>query len=202
MATHRVLIRVFGLAFLSVLSANPAVAARHEVKLQVLTTLSQNVRGVGIARGEEVTSAPVSCSPPYPDNTVSVQQQVPGYPSGDQCTLATPAHDVLGAVHNREVQALLTTEDGKQYYVILGCQKQYGWCDPLADKAVYSGKLNDNPKWLANYRHRPVTSFVKISFWPSGKKKVTYRIEYAARVTGTNLDGVRPEASPPLSRSK
>lgn len=153
MATPQVLMRAFAstIAF-GLLFATPVAASRHEIKLQVLTTLSQNVRGVGIAPGIEVVGAPVSCSPPYPDNTVSVQQKVPGYDSADQCTLALPSHDVSGTVHNREVQALLTTEDGLQYYVILGCERQFGWCDALGNKEIYSGQLNDSPKWLANYQ--------------------------------------------------
>lgn len=191
MATPQVLMRAFAstIAF-GLLFATPVAASRHEIKLQVLTTLSQNVRGVGIAPGIEVVGAPVSCSPPYPDNTVSVQQKVPGYDSADQCTLALPSHDVSGTVHNREVQALLTTEDGLQYYVILGCERQYGWCDALVNKVIYSGQLNDSPKWLANYQHRPVTSFMKISFRPGGKKKVTYRIEYAAKVVSEKVTPV------------
>jgi hypothetical protein len=44
------------------------------------------------------------------------------------------------------------------------------------------GRLNDQPKWLADYQHRPVYGFMKMSLRPSGKNRVTYLIEYAAKV--------------------
>ena len=195
MAAHRAAFRAFKVALFSLsLFTLPAAGSKHPVKLQVVKAISQNLQGVGIAHGTEVTSAPVSCSPPYPDNTVSVQQQVPGYPERDQCVLATPAHELTGAVHNREVQALLTTENGLQYYVILGCQKEYGWCDPLLNDATYMGELDDQPKWLADYRHRPVTSFMKIRLRSSGKKKVTYRIEFAMKVARSDSDPAQPRS--------
>ncbi|MGA8312788.1 MAG: hypothetical protein WB755_22345 [Terriglobales bacterium] len=52
----------------------------------------------------------------------------------------------------------------------------------MADRANYGGKLNDKPKWLADYQHRPFYGFIKVSFRPDGKKKVTYQIEYATKV--------------------
>ena len=68
------------------------------------------------------------------------------------------------------------------YYAVLGCQKQYGWCIPLADRATYVGKLNDQPKLLENYQHRPGAGFMKVSLRPDKKKKVTYQIEYAVKI--------------------
>ena len=189
MAAHRIVFRAFVVAPLPLcLLMLPAAASKHPVTLKVLKTISQNVRGVGVAPGIEVTSAPVSCSPPYPSNTVSVQQQVPGYPSNDQCVLALPARDLTGTVHNRDVHALLTTQDGLQYYVILGCQKEYGWCDPLEKNTTYVGELNEQPKWLADYQHRPVTSFMKVRLRPAGKKKVTYQIEYAIKIAPSGAE--------------
>jgi hypothetical protein len=44
------------------------------------------------------------------------------------------------------------------------------------------GKLNDKPKWLADYQHRPFYGFIKVSLRPDGKKKVTYQIEYATKM--------------------
>ena len=135
---------VLVLLFLSVFACS-ASAARHEVHVQVRSVLSQRVRGVGVGvlvGGEFTTQVP--CSRPYPSDTVSVVSGGAG--SLDQCVLANPAHQPTGSVQNRRVEAILTTEDGQTYYVVLGCQKQYGWCAPLADRANYVGKLNDKPK--------------------------------------------------------
>jgi hypothetical protein len=167
------------LLFLFVFACS-ASATRHEVHLQVLSVLSQTVRGVGVGGpvgGEFTTQVP--CSRLYPSDTVS---GISGPGSLDRCVLANPAHQATVSVQNRRVEAILTTEDGQTYYVVLGCQKQYGWCAPLADRANYWGKLDDRPKWLADYQHRPFYGFIKVSLCPDGKKKVTYQIEYATKM--------------------
>jgi hypothetical protein len=159
----------------------PASTARYEVHVQVLSSLSQTVRGVGVgpAVGGQFNTL-IPCSQPYPTDTIGV---VPGNPaSTDRCILAMPSREATGTVQNRRVEAILTTEDGQTYYVVLACQKQYGWCAPLAERANYVGRLNDQPKWLADYQHRPVYGFMKMSLRPSGKNRVTYLIEYAAKV--------------------
>ena len=167
------------LLFLSMVACS-ASAARHEVHVQVLSVLSQTVRGVGVGGlvGSEFTNQ-VACSRPHPSDTVSV---VSGPGSLDQCVLADPAHQATGSVQNRRVEAILTTEDGQTYYVALGCQREYGWCAPLADRANYVGKLNDKRQWLADYQHRPFYGFMKVSLRRDGKKKVTYQIEYATKM--------------------
>jgi len=180
------------LLFLSVFACS-ALAARHEVHVQVRSVLSQKVRGVGVGGpvgGEFTTEVP--CSRPYPSDTVSVVSGGAG--SLDQCVLANPSHQAIGSVQNRRVEAILTTEDGQTYYVVLGCQREYGWCAPLADRANYVGKLNDKPKWLVDYQHRPFNGFIKVSLRPDGKKKVTYQIECATKManlknsSSSNLD--------------
>ncbi len=158
----------------------PASTARYEVHVQVLSSLSQTVRGVGVGPAGGQFNTLIPCSQPYPTDTIGV---VPGNPaSTDRCILATRSGEATGTVQNRRVEAILTTEDGQTYYVVLGCQKQYGWCSPLAERANYVGRLNDQPKWLADYQHRPVYGFMKMSLRPNGKNRVTYLIEYAAKV--------------------
>jgi len=134
------------------------------VHVQVLSVLSQTVRGVGVGGivGGELTT------------------DVPG-PGPDRETELFPFHQVTSSVQNRRVEAILTTEDGKTYYVVLGCQKQYGWCAPLAEHTNYVGNLNNQPKWLADYPNWPY-GLIKVLLRPDGKKKVTYQIEYAAEV--------------------
>jgi hypothetical protein len=174
--------RVFASVLLSFLSlVIPTFGAHHEVHVEVVSTLSQNVRGVGVGSpaGGLLGSA-VPCSQPYPTDTVAVTRGNPG--SVDQCLIAVPSHESTGTVQNRRVEAILTTEDGQTYYVVLGCQKQFGWCAPLADGQRYAGKVSDDPKWLADYQHRPVYGFVRVSLRPEGKSKVSYTIEYAVRV--------------------
>ena len=162
------------------LVADSASAAQHKVRVQVVSVLSQTVSGVGVGSpaGGEFTAV-IPCSEPYPSDTVGVVQ---GPGSLKQCLFASPAHQPSGTVQNRRVEAILTTEDGQTYYSVLGCQKVYGWCAPLAEHAAYEGTLNDKPKWLADYPHRPFDGFIKVSLRPNGKKKVTYQIEYAAKV--------------------
>jgi len=174
--------RLSASVFLLIVSlvAYSASGAQHEVHVQIVSVLSQTVRGVGVdgpAGGEFTTLIP--CSEPYPSDTVGVVQ---GPGSLKQCLLASPAHQATGSVQNRRVEAILTNEDGQTYYVVLGCQKLYSWCAPLAEHANYVGKLNDRPKWVADYPHRPFYGFIKVSLRPNGKKKVTYQIEHAAKV--------------------
>ena len=146
-----------------------------------MSSLSQTVRGVGIGSpsGDHLGSG-VPCSQPYPTDTVAVTRANSG--SVDQCLIGVPSHESTGTVQNRRVEAILTSEDGQTYYVVLGCQKQYGWCAPLTPGQKYSGKLSEKPKWLTNYQHRPVYGFMKVSLRPEGKDKVSYVIEYASKV--------------------
>jgi hypothetical protein len=164
------------------LFACSASAAPHEVHVQVLSVMSQTGRGYSVAGlGAGGSPTLIACTPPfYPSDTVGV---ISGQGAADQCIRANPAYAVTGSVQNRRVEAILTTEDGRTYYVVLGCQKVYGWCAPLADQAHYVGKLNDKPKWLADYENRPFYGFVKVSLRPDGKKKVTYEIQYATKLT-------------------
>lgn len=175
--------RVFASVLLSLIClVIPIFAAHHEVHVQVLSTLSQTVRGVGVGSpaGGQLGSA-IPCSEPYPIDTVAV---VLGNPSSvDQCLIAVPSHESTGIVQNRRVEAILTTEDGQAYYVVLGCQKQYGWCVPLSKGEKYVGELSDQTKWLADYQHRPAYGFMKVSLRPEGKNKVRYAIEYATKAT-------------------
>ena len=165
---------------LVMLVAHSASAAQHEVRVQVVSVLSQTMSGVGVGSlaGSEFKTL-ISCSEPYTSETVGVVQ---GPGSLTQCLLASPAHQPSGTVQNRRVEAVLTTEDGQTYYTVLGCQKVYGWCAPLAEHASYEGTLNDKPKWLADYPHRPFYGFIKVSLRPNGNKKVTYEIQYAAKM--------------------
>jgi hypothetical protein len=162
-----------------------ASARRHEVHVRVLTALSGTLGGVavgGLVGGEFTTQVP--CSRPYPNDTVSV---IPGGGVLDQCVLRNPAQTGGGTVQNRRVEALLTIEDGRRYYVVLGCQKQFGWCFPLTEQANYVGMLNDKPKWLGDYENRPFNGFIKVSFRLDGNKKVSYEIQYAKEVSPSSL---------------
>lgn len=174
--------RVFAAALLSLVClVVPALAAHDEVSVRVLSSLSQTVRGVGVGSpsGGPLGRA-VPCSQPYPTDTVAVVRENPG--SVDQCLIAVPSQQSTGSVQNRRVEAILTTEDGQTYYVVLGCQKQYGWCTPLANGQKYGGKLSDKAKWLTDYQHRPAYGFMKVSLRSEGKDKVSYVIEYATKV--------------------
>lgn len=159
----------------------PASASKHDVQVQVLSTLEQNVRGVGVGIG------PGAGPPVPPGGDVARTSVCPlPYPDGShnlyECLVQGPTGDELGTVQNRRVEAILTTESGQTYYVVLGCQKRYGWCIPLGSRATYVGHLNDRSKWLENYEHRPGLGFMKITLLPDREKKVTYLIEYAVKV--------------------
>ena len=177
------------LVFLLLIAASTvAFASRHEVQLQVLSTRAQNVHGVGVGIG------PATGAPMPPGGEGAAVETCPlSYPDASHnltiCESPGPTGDATGTVQNRRVEAILTTSQGLKYYVILGCQKQYGWCIPLADHATLKGHLNDASKWLDDYQHRPGTGFMKVALRPDGKKKVTYQIEYAAKVKPN--DGTR-----------
>lgn len=160
---------------------SPASASRHEVQIQVLSTLDQNVRGVGVGIGPAagspippggISASTTTCPLPYPDGSHNLYR----------CDLPGPSGDEIGSVQNRRVKAIVTTQSGQTYYVVLGCQKQYGWCIPLTGHATYVGHLNDKPKRLEDYQHQPGQGFMKVSLRPDGKKKVTYQIEYAEKI--------------------
>jgi hypothetical protein len=159
----------------------PAWASRHPVQVQVLSAMSQNVSGVGVGIGLGAGST----IPPGGDvaRTMRCPLTSPTAPGTTyRCIDFGATGNEQGTVQNRRVEAIITAADGRTYYVILGCQRQYGWCTSLTDRATYVGELNDRSKWLEDYQHRPVRSFTKISLHLGGKKKVTYQIEYAVRV--------------------
>lgn len=162
-----------------------ASASRQEVQVQVIATRAQNVSGVGVGIG------PATGSPMPPGGDGAGVEICPlTYPDGSHnlavCQSPGPSGQEIGSVQNRRVEAMLTTGQGQTYYVILGCERQYGWCIPLTNRASYVGQLNDSSKWLADYQHRPGKGFTKISLRPDGKKKVTYQIEYAVKVKRTD----------------
>jgi hypothetical protein len=166
--------RQFMLVPLLVLLACSGSAARNrnQVHVQVLSIWSQTLRGVGVGSivgGGFTTEVPCSDS----GNADVVQGPISLIP----CPVPSSAHQATGSVQNRRVEAILTTEDGKRYHVVLGCQKQYGWCAPMAEHANYVGNLTNQPKWLADYPHRPFNDLIKVSLRPDGKKKATYQIE-------------------------
>jgi hypothetical protein len=61
----------------------------------------------------------------------------------------------------------------------------------LTNGQKYVAKLSDEPKWLADYQHRPVNGFMKVSLHPGGKSKVNYGIEYATKVEVLKERGVQ-----------
>ena len=168
--------RRFVLVPLLFLLACSGVAARHrnQVHVQVLSVWSQTLRGVGVGVGSMVGGGFTTEVPCSDSGSVGVVQ---GPISLTPCPVSSSAHEATGGVQNRGVEAILTTEDGKRYHVVLGCQKQYGWCAPVAEHANYVGNLNNQPKWLADYPRRPFNDLIKVSFRPDGKKKVTYQIQ-------------------------
>lgn len=176
--------RASGLAILMLvsLSARAFSASSHRVvKVRVLVTLAQHVGGVGVGIGE-------GSGPPIPPGgdiartmrCASDSPETGGSTYG--CLSPTISGQELGTAQNWRVQAIITADNGETYYAILGCQRRYSWCTSLEVGATYVGKLNDQPRWLENYQHRPVRSFIKVAFRPNGKKKLTYQIEYAAKV--------------------
>lgn len=167
------------LVFALVVSAS---ATRHQVHVQVLSAMPQTVHGVGLSPSSpDQLSTQVPCSRPYPKDALGVVQGNPG--SVDRCIFGTPSHAMTGSVQNRRVEAILTTEGGQTYFVVLGCQRQYGWCAPLINGSTYTGTLDDAEKWLARYSDRPVHGPMHVRLRPDGRDRVSYAIEYAAKVT-------------------
>lgn len=164
------------------LSAAASSASSHRVvKVRVLATLAQHVSGVGVGIGAG-TGPPI---PPDGDIARSIRCPADSPETGSStygCLSSTITGQELGTAQNWRVQVIITGDNEETYYAILGCQRQYGWCTSLQAGATYVGELNDQSKWLENYQHRPVHSFIKVAFRPNGKKKVTYQIEYAAKV--------------------
>ena len=158
-----------------------ASATRRHVHVQVLSAMSQTVHGVGVSPPSfDQLSTQVPCSQPYPKYALGVVQGNPG--SVDRCIFGTSSHAVTGSVQNRRVEAILTTEAGQTYFVVLGCQRQFGWCAPLVNGSNYAGTLDDAEKWLARYKDRPVYGPMHLRLRPDGTHRVTYAIEYAAKV--------------------
>jgi hypothetical protein len=172
--------RIFASVLLSLVwLVVPTLAAHREVQVEVLSTLSQTIRwDVGSSAGGQLDRA-VPCSP---------VGAVEGYPG--EC--AGPSAGATGSAQNRRVEAILTTEDGQTYYAVLDCQRQYGWCTPLANGQKYVGKLSDQAKWLADYQHRPVNGYMRVSLRPEGKHKVSYTISWATKVQVLKRAGDKP----------
>lgn len=154
-------------------------ASQRDVKLQVLLTRQQTVRGVGVGAADSGPSTTTPCSQPFPaDANVIV---TPAAGSVSQCTFITSAGSPTGSVQATNVKATLTTADGTSYYVYLYCQKQYGTCAPLKENETYLAKLSEGAEQLADYAHRRVATPVKVTLRPDGKSKVSYSVIFATK---------------------
>jgi len=155
-------------------------ASQAEVKLQVLSSSQQTLRGVGVGMGD---SGPISttapCSRPFPDDATAIDIRGGGPVS--HCTFTPSASSITGSVQATNIKAILTTADGASYYVYLSCQKQYGTCASLKDGETYSAKMSDDAKQLADFVQRKVAGAVKLYLRPDGKHKVSYTILFATK---------------------
>lgn len=161
-------------------------ASQRDVKLQVLLTRQQTVRGVGVGPGggglgggdvyASTNSTP--CSEPSPDAATDITTSGA---SLSNCTFAVPSAGMTGSAQATNVKATLTTADGTSYYVYLYCQKQYGTCAPLKENETYLAKLSEGAEQLADYAHRRVATPVKVTLRPDGKSKVSYSVIFATK---------------------
>ena len=173
------------LLFLSVFACS-ALAARHEVHVQVRSVLSQTVRGVGVGGpvgGEFTTEVP--CSRPYPSDTVSVVSGGRGrWTNAFSLILRIRPLAVFKIVELRPYSRPKTDRHTTSFSVAK--ESMVGALHWLTGRTMW----NDKPKWLADYQHRPFNGFIRVSLRPDGKKKVTYQIEYATKMA--NLKNSSP----------
>lgn len=171
--------RTSALVMLLLAAATAASASHHQVKVQVLSTQDQHAGGLNVGTG------PSSVSPYAPGGEGASTTICPlPYPEGSDslapCVIHGAPVNATGTAQVRSVHAILTTKDGLTYFAVIACQRQYGWCIPLAEHATYVGLLNDRSKRLSHYQ--PREGWLKIKLRPDGKKKVTYQINSAVQV--------------------
>ena len=156
-----------------------AAASHHDVNLTVVTSVTEDVTVPdGGVWSSQTTITSVTGGSDCPDGSTAVGGNTNG--TVTQCqwsNLSSGGSRGKGTT----VRAFLTTTTGEVFDVSMFCSRLNGRCPEPKAGSTYSAKLDDAPKYLANYAPRREYGPMKVKFAPDGKKSVTYSIIFAMR---------------------
>ena len=161
------------------LAAAHASAFRHEVKLTVVTSVTEDAAlpNGGAWSSETSITSPVG-GPDCPDGSNAT-----GLSQGTvtQCRWSNLSAGTSTKGKSTTVRALVTTATGETFDISMSCTRLSGVCQEPKSGATYIAQLDDSPKYLGNYAPRRAYGPIKVRFAPDGKKPVTYSIIFAMR---------------------
>ena len=147
-----------------------ASATQQNVKVLVISTYAGRGNLTGGSGSASVMSLP--CGEPVPaDSNPPVREPgsaVPFCTYGSSGIMSSPFQFT-------RTDAILTTEDGQTYGVVLYCQRQLSDCPKLDNGEVYTGRM-DKKAILDSSPSRPVFGPLKVVLYPDGQHKVSYTI--------------------------
>jgi len=145
-------------------------AAQRNVKILVVSTYSGRGNLTRASGSGSVMPAP--CAGPVPaDSDPPVREPGQAVPF---CT-STSSEVTSSSFRFTRTDAILTTEDGQRYGVILYCHRQLSDCPKLADQGTYTGRMNKKGFFQIS-RSGPLRSPPKVDLRPDGRHKVSYAI--------------------------
>jgi len=147
-----------------------ALAAQQTVTILIVNSYSEGGNLTGASGSGSIVSVP--CGEPVPADSNPPHREpgsaVPFCTYGSSGVMSFPFRFT-------QTNAVLTTEDGQRYSVVLYCQRQLSDCPKLADGEVYTGQM-DKKAILDTSPSKPVFGPPKVALRPDGRHKVSYTI--------------------------
>jgi hypothetical protein len=148
-----------------------ASAAQQDVKVLVLNTYSGSSNLTRASAAGSIKSAP--CAEPAPaDANPPFREPRQAVPF---CAYSSSSEVTSSPFRFTRTNAILTTNDGQDYRIVLYCQRQLSDCPKLADGEMYTGRMNKNAI-LDLSPSKPVWGPPKVDLRPDGRHKVSYTI--------------------------
>lgn len=161
--------------FVSLSLTAGASASQQNVKILVIDTFTGRGTLTSPSDSGSITSIP--CGEPVPAESNpplrEPGQAVPVCTYGNSGAASSPFRFT-------RTNAILTTENGQTYKVLLYCQRQLSDCPELADGETYTGRMNKKASLDAS-PSVPVWGPSKVDLRPDGRHKVSYTIFYPRR---------------------
>lgn len=172
-------IRLPLIAVLIALGTADVLASHHDVKLRVISSITE---GTTLADGgawpSQTSIISQTGGPECPDGSTATAS-----PNGTvtQCQWSNLGSSGTTKAKGTTVRAYLTTSTGEVFDISMFCSRRSGKCPEPKPGATYSAQLDDAPKYLANYAPRREFGPMKVKFSPDGKKSVSYSIIFSMR---------------------
>ena len=172
-------VRLLLIACLIALGTTYVLAAHYDVKLTVVSSVTEDVIVPnGGAWPSQTTIVSQTGGPECPDGSTAIAS-----PNGTvtQCQWSNLGSSGTAMAKGTTVRAYVMTSTGDVFDISIFCSRRSGKCPEPKPGTTYSAQLDDAPKYLANYSPRRQFGPMKVKFIPHGKKPVSYSIIFAMR---------------------